>query len=148
MQTPSTLQIWVSEQAVPLALLVALVVVFFAVLYGSARMRQSRMKAARAGMNEDTFIRSLLERGLDAEIGRVTFRYLRDRREIAFPIRPFDKLDEDLGLDLSEIDESLMEILHLTGRLHRPGLQHQPLITVEDLVRLVQASPRRGVRAA
>jgi len=56
--------------------------------------------------------------------------------------------DEDLGLGVSDVDESIQDILALSGRVHQPGLQDAPLVTVEDLVRLIQASPRRSEMAA
>jgi hypothetical protein len=34
-------------------------------------------------------------------------------------------------------------LLAETGRIYLPGLLDSPLVTVEDLVRTIQASPRR-----
>jgi len=148
MQTPSTTWIWLSEQAVPLAIIVALLGLGLIVLSISARARTARMKAARSGINEDTFVHSMLLYGFDPIISRTTFRYLQEKQNVGFPIEPTDMLDEDLGLGLSDVDESLQDVLRLTGRLHQPGLKDAPLVTVEDLVRLVQASPRLSEMAA
>ena len=148
MQTPSTLSIWLSEQAVPLAIIVALLGFIMIVLYTSARARRLKMNEARSGANEDTFVNSLLIYGFDPVIARTTFRYLQEKQRVSFPIEATDQLDEDLGLDLVDVDESIQDILKLTDRVYQPGLKHSPIVTVEDLVRLVQASPRLSEMAA
>jgi hypothetical protein len=148
MQTPSTTGIWLIEQAGPLAIIVAFIVFVFAVLYLSARRRRARMNAARSHVNEDTFVHSLQIYGFDPAIARTTYRYLQEKQNVHFPIEATDHLDEDLGLGVSDVDESIQDILALSGRVHQPGLQDAPLVTVEDLVRLIQASPRRSEMAA
>lgn len=148
MQTPSTPLIWLSEQALPLAVIVALLAFVLIALYTSARTRRAKMNEARSGANEDTFVNSLLIYGFDPVIARTTFRYLQEKQRVSFPIEATDQLDEDLGLGLSDVEESLQDILKLTDRLYQPGLKHNPLVTVEDLVRLVQASPRISELAA
>lgn len=148
MQTPSTVSIWLSEQAIPLAIIVALLALVMIVLYTSARARRTRMNEARSGANEDTFVNSLLIYGFDPVIARTTFRYLQEKQRVSFPIEATDQLDEDLGLGLEDVEESLHDILQLTDRVYQPGLYHSPLATVEDLVRLVQASPRLSEMAA
>jgi len=148
MQTPSTLSIWLGEQAVPLAIIVALLGFVMIVLYTSARARKLRMNEARSGANEDTFVNSLLIYGFDPVIARTTFRYLQEKQRVSFPIEASDQLDEDLGLDLVDVDESIQDILKLTDRIYQRGLQHSPIVTVEDLVRLIQASPRLSEMAA
>jgi hypothetical protein len=112
------------------------------ILFLSARARERRMNEARSHITEDTFVDSLAEYGFDPVIARTAYRYLQDKQNVSFPIQPNDLLDEDLGLDLDGVDESIIDILALTYRLHQPGLQHGPIITVEDLVRFIQASPR------
>ena len=148
MQVPYNLSIWLSEQAGPLALIAALLAFVMIVLYLSARARRARMNEARSHINEDTFVSSLIGYGFDPVIARTTYRYLQDKQNVSFPIEASDLLDEDLGLDLVDLDESIADILSLTGRLHQPGLRHNPIITVEDLVRFVQASPRLSEMAA
>ena len=148
METPSTPYIWLSEQAVPLAIIVALLGLIMIVLYTSARARKAKMNEARSGANEDTFVNSLLIYGFDPVIARTTFRYLQEKQRVSFPIEATDQLDEDLGLDVSDVEESLQDILKMTERIYQPGLYHSPLVTVEDLVRLVQASPRVSEMAA
>ena len=148
MQTPSTPLIWLSEQAIPLAVIVAFLAFVLIALYTSARTRRAKMNQARSGANEDTFVNSLLIYGFDPVIARTTFRYLQEKQRVSFPIEATDQLDEDLGLGLSDVEESLRDILNLTERIYQPGLKHNPLVTVEDLVRLVQASPRASELAA
>ena len=148
MQTPSTTWIWISEQAVPLGIIVALLALVLLVLYLSARSRRLKMNEARAGINEDTFVNSLSIYGFDPLIARTTFRYLQEKQNVSFPIEASDQLDEDLGLDIEDLKESIHDLLELCGRLYQPGLNHTPLVTVEDLVRFVQASPRLSEMAA
>lgn len=148
MQTPSTLSIWLAEQAVPLAIIVALLGFVLIVLHFSARTRKAQMNEARSGVNEDTFVNSLLIYGFDPMIARTTFRYLQEKQLVSFPIEATDQLDEDLGLGLEDVEESVQDILKLNDRVYQAGLKHTPIVTVEDLVRLIQASPRTSAMAA
>jgi hypothetical protein len=148
MQTPNNLWIWLTEQAIPLAAVAGFLAFVLIVLAVSARNRRVRMNQTRSGANEETFVHSLLEYGYDAEVARVIYRYLQEEQNVHFPIEPSDLLDEDLGLDIVDLDETILDVLELTRRQYRPGLRHTPLITVEDLVRFVQASPRSADRAA
>ena len=69
---------------------------------------------------------------------------MQEVQRVPFPILPGDALDEDLGLDSEDIQQT---VLQLTDRLHREpnlGLRSTPMLTVEDLVRLLQASPRKA----
>ena len=148
MQTPDTPSIWLSEQAMPLALIVLLLAFVLTVLYLSARSRRVKMNEARSGLNEDTFVESLSAFGFDANIARTTYHYLQDKQRVSFPVQASDLLDEDLGLDSEDIKESILDLLAINHRLHQPGLYYSPLVTVEDLVRFVQASPRLSAIAA
>lgn len=148
MQTPSTLWIWLSEQALPLAIIVFLVAFVFIVLAVSARSRRVKMNEARSGINEDTFVDSLIPYGFDPEISRTVYTYLQEKQNVHFPIEATDKLDEDLGLDMVDLDQTIRAVFQMTRRQYQPGLRHSPIITVEDLVRFVQASPRLVEQAA
>jgi hypothetical protein len=148
MQTPSTTSVWLSEQAVPLALIVLLLAFVMVVLYVSARNRRMRMNEERSGVNEDTFVAFLATYGFDANIARTTYRYLQEKQRVSFPIKAGDLLDEDLGLDSEDIKESVLDLITINNRLHQPGLYYSPLVTVEDLVRFIQASPRLSELAA
>jgi hypothetical protein len=148
MQTPNSLSIWLSEQAGPLALIALLVGFVLVVLYLSARSRRVKMNEQRSGTNEDTFVNFLIAYGFDPQIARSTYRYLQETPRVSFPIEAGDLLDEDLGLDSEDVTESVHDLLSLNYRLHQPGIHHSPLVTVEDLVRFIQASPRLAELAA
>lgn len=148
MQTPSTLSIWLSEQAGPLGIIFLLLAFVMIVLYLSARNHRARMNQERSGANEDTFVNSLLIKGFDPLISRSTYRYLQDQQFVSFPIEAGDLLDEDLGLANRDVEEAVIDLLAITERLYQPGLEPAPLVTVEDLLRLIQASPRRSEFAA
>ena len=148
MQTPSNMSIWLSEQAMPLALIVLLLAFVLMVLYLSARNRRTKMNEERSGVSEDTFVSFLGTYGFDSHIARTTYRYLQEKQNVSFPIQASDLLDEDLGLDSEDIKESVLDLLAINQRLHQPGLYHSPLVTVEDLVRFIQASPRLSELAA
>ena len=148
MQTPNDLSVWLGEQALPLALIVLLIAFVMVVLYLSARSRRMRMNEERSDLTEDSFVSFLATYGFDAKLARSTYRYLQEKQRVSFPIKAEDALDEDLGLDSEDIKESVLDLLAINNRLHQPGLHHQPLITVEDLVRFLQASPRLTQLAA
>jgi hypothetical protein len=148
MQTPSTPLIWLSEQAVALAVIASVLALVMIVLWVSARNRRLKMNEARSGTNEETFVDSLLVYGFDPQISSTVYRYLQEKQNVHFPIEATDLLDEDLGLDMVDLDETVRDVFQLTRRVYQPGLRHTPLVTVEDLVRFVQASPRMIEQAA
>ena len=148
MQTPSTLSIWLSEQLRPLLLIAAILALVALAVYISLRTRRARMNTARAGLTEDTFVQSLIVYGFDGEIARTTFRYLQQKQHVSFPIQASDMLDEDLGLDAEDVDNTVRDLFDLTSRLYQPGRRYAPLVTVEDLVRFIQSSPRLSELAA
>jgi hypothetical protein len=148
MNTPGTIQSWLSEQAAPILIIGFALVLGFAILYFSARGRRSKMVSRRYGLTEDTFVGDLTPFGFDPQVSRAAYRYLQEHQNISFPILPMDALDEDLGLDSEDVNQTIHELLDLTGRDHLPGLLHSPLVTVEDLVRYIQASPRKSQTSA
>jgi len=148
METPSTMFVWLSEQAGPLIIIGCLIAFIVIVLYLSARSRRRAMNEQRAGSNEYTFVNHLAAYGFDANIARLTYQYLQDKQRISFPIEASDTLDEDLGLGQDDVAETVQDLLVLIERENAPGLLHMPLITVEDLVRFLQASPRKNEMAA
>ena len=148
MQVPSTLSIWLSEQVLPFAIIMIVLSLALSVLFFSSRRRSRNLNQARLGMNEDTLVESLILDGFDPTICRTVYRYLQDEQNVYFPIKASDLLDEDLGLDLDAMDETIQDVLRLTHRVYLPGLRHAPIITVEDMVRFVQACPRMRERAA
>ncbi len=132
----------------PLAIIVVLLAAVMIILSVSARNRRVRMNEARSGTNEDTFVDSLIPYGFDPEISRTVYTYLQEKQNVHFPIEATDLLDEDLGLDMVDLDQTVREVFQMTRRRYQPGLRHTPLVTVEDLVRFVQASPRSVEQAA
>ena len=143
MSTLLSEQQWLSDLALPLLLIGLGILIGFTALYISAQRRRSSLVRDRAGRTEETFVEYLAEYGFDPELARATYRYLQKRQKVAFPIEPFDDLDCDLGLDGEDLSETIRALLAETGRIYLPGLLDSPLVTVEDLVRTIQASPRR-----
>ncbi len=138
------LSIWLQDQAVPLAIIFACLLAGFVILYLSAHRRRSSMVRNRAGVTEQSFVRHLAAYDFDPMISKEAYRYLQQIQLVDFPILPSDALDEDLGLDSDDLKESVRDLLQITGREFRPGLLTAPIVTVEDLVRYLQASPRSG----
>jgi len=148
MVTPDTLTIWLKEQAWPIGIIVACVLLAFLVLKISASRRHRVLAREREGINEATFATHLERYGFDPIIAAATYRYLQEVQLVKFPILPGDRLDEDLGLDSEDINQTAREMTNALGRQFNPGLMYKPLITVEDLVRMLQASPRRALVSA
>jgi hypothetical protein len=128
---------------VPLVYLGFALLMGLALLYLSAQSRRASLVRNRAGRTEDTFTEYLAAYGFDPEISRCTYRYLQQEQQVAFPILPKDDLDRDLGLDGDDLQQTVRDLLHAMGRDYLPGLLDAPLVTVVDLVRYIQASPRR-----
>ena len=143
MVTPDTLTIWLREQAWPIGIFVGLALLAFLVLKISASRRHQALSREREGVTESTFATHLERYGFDPIIAAATYRYLQEVQLVKFPILPGDQLDEDLGLDSEDINQTVREMTNALGRQFNPGLLHKPLVTVEDLVRMLQASPRR-----
>ena len=115
----------------------------FGMVYLSALNRRNALARSRAGKTEDTFADYLAQYGFDESIARSTYRYLQDRHRVSFPIEPMDDLDRDLGLDGEDVKTTLRDLLEQNGREYLPGILDSPLVRVVDLVRYIQASPRR-----
>lgn len=133
---------WLRDQAWPVAFILAAALLVLAVLTISAFHRRSTLRRERSAVTEESFVEQLERRHFDPLICATTYRYLQDVQGIGFPILSSDLLDEDLGLDSEEVDQSLRE---LSSSLHRrmlPALRHEPAVTVEDLIRRLQAFPR------
>ncbi len=148
MVTPDTLSIWLKEQAWPLGIIAVCVILAFVVLKVSAKRRHQALAREREGVTEQSFAAHLARFGFDPEIASATYRYLQTVQRVQFPILPADHLDEDLGLDSEDIKQTVREMIAALGREFNPGLLHTPLVSVEDLVRLLQASPRRAQTVA
>ena len=94
-------------------------------------------------MSEETFTAHLQRYGFDPAITGATYRYLQEVQLVNFPILPGDALDEDPPLDNEDVEQTISELCIALKRERAPGLRHQPVVTVEDLVRMIQASPRK-----
>ncbi len=141
---PDNLQTWIQQQSVPLLVILGCLVGGFLLLYISARRRRTALVKNRVGVTEQSFTRHMAAYDFDPFISKETYRYLQQVQLVDFPILPGDSLDEDLGLDSDDVKESVRDLLRVTGREFRPGILIAPIITVEDLVRYLQASPRSG----
>jgi hypothetical protein len=138
-----TFERWLGEQMVPLVFIGFALLMGFALLYFSAQSRRAALVRDRSGRTENTFVEHLAGYGFDPEIAGATYRYLQQVQQVAFPILPKDDLDRDLGLDDEEVKRTVLDLLNETGREYLPGLLDSPLVRVVDLVRYIQASPRR-----
>ena len=137
-----TIPAWLGHSAWPLCLLLALIVACVLLLRLSAWYREHKLRRQRAGVTQETFTAQLEQYGFDPVITGSTFRYLREVQAIPFPILPGDDLEKDLDLTAEEIDQTVRDLTLALRREYSPGLQPTPLVTVEDLIRLLQASPR------
>lgn len=148
MVTPDTLSIWLKEQALPIGIVLILVGLAFLALKISASRRRIVLSRERNGVTERTFVEHLAQYNFDPVITGTTYRYLQEVQGIGFPILPSDALDEDLGLDPDDFEQTIRELLQSLHREEVPGLRYEPVLTVEDLVRHLQASPRKNQQAA
>lgn len=143
MPTLSTIQQWLGEQMVPVFFIGFAILMGIALVYLSAQSRRASLVRNRSGLTAETFAESLAAYGFDPEIARTTYVYLQQVQRVAFPVDPRDDLDRDLGLDGEDVKRTVRDLLDETGREYLPGLLDSPLVTVVDLVRYIQASPRR-----
>lgn len=145
MPTLSLVQQWFGDQIVPVFFIGFAILMGVAMVYLSAQSRRSSLVRDRSGITAETFAESLAAYGFDSEIARRTYVYLQEAQGVAFPIDPRDDLDRDLGMDSDDVKRTVRDLLDEAGREYLPGLLDSPLATVVDLVRYIQASPRREV---
>jgi hypothetical protein len=148
MLTPDSLSVWLKEQSWPIGIVLSLVVVGFIILKVSAHRRQTKLSRERSHVTEELFVDHLAQYNFDPLITGTTYRYLQEVQGVQFPVLPSDDLDEDLGLDHEDIEQTIRELLVSLHREHAPGIRYEPIHTVEGLVRHLQASPRIGQQAA
>jgi hypothetical protein len=134
---------WLGEQIVPVVLIGFAILMGFGMVYLSAISRRNSLTRSRAGRTEETFAEYLAKYGFDQDIAKSTYRYLQQKHRVSFPIEPMDDLDRDLGLDGDDVKTTLRDLLDENGREYLPGQMDSPLVRVVDLVRYIQASPRR-----
>ena len=133
---------WLGHHAWPIWLLVAAVLLCIVLLRLSAWSREHRLRRKRAGVTQETFTAQLQQYGFDPVITSSTFRYLGEVQHVPFPVLPGDDLENDLGLTPEEVDQTVRDLSIALRREYSPGLQPTPLVTVEDLIRLLQSQPR------
>ena len=143
-----SVQQWLGEQLVPLFFIGFAVLMGFALVYFSAQSRRASLARDRSRITPDSFAQTLAAYGFDPGIARMAYLYLQRKQRVAFPIDPRDDLDLDLGLDGEDVEQTVRDLLDQSGREYLPGLLESPLVTVVDLVRHIQSSPRREVAAA
>jgi len=148
MQTTDTLHVWLADQALPFGLLLAFLVGGLLVVFVSGVMRKSRLAYSRAGRDEASFVHEMLSLGYDLHICRTAYAYLQHEHHISFPILPEDRLDMDLGLGDTDVTDMVNHLLETNGRERTFGQIYTPLLTVQDIVRQVQALPMRRLRVA
>lgn len=118
-----------------------------AILCAKVAATRRRARSPREdGVSERSFTEYLESCGFDPKIAATTYRYLLEIQNVRFPILPGDALDWDLGLDEDQVGQTLSELATRLDRL--PARNSQLPITVEDLVRMVQFSPRCDEAAA
>ncbi|MFC6646042.1 hypothetical protein ACFQBQ_10705 [Granulicella cerasi] len=150
MFTPVNLSLWLEQQALPLAIIAAVILGTYGLLKFSAYRRTRRLTEQREGVTDQTFADYLEQFGIDPVISSASYRYLQDVQRVAFPILPTDALDEDLGLGYDDVEQTVRELTLALGRDWNPGLMQDQIVSVDDLVRLLQSSPvvARQSRAA
>lgn len=147
MATHNPFSLSLQEQAIPILAIVLCLGVAFLLLKWVASRRHRALQREREGVDEASFSHQMQMQGFDPVIARSTFRYLQEVQKVPFPILPADDLDTDLGLDSEDIQQTLRDLTSALGRRLNAILLHKPLITVEDLVRVLQASPRADMEA-
>jgi len=130
---------------------VAAVVLLGASLERWDRMRLRAIAQSRPGESICTYSRALPIRELDAWLVRAVFEQLQPylpNGQSSFPIRPADRLVEDLRVDSDDLDDVLApEIAQRTGRSLADCTKNPyygKVVTVEDLIRFFCAQPKGG----
>jgi hypothetical protein len=142
MVLPDSIPLWVRQQARPLEILFGVFAAGLVLLRLSAWFRTYSLRRKRKGITQETFTAQLMQYGFDPVIASSTYRYLQEVQLVPFPIVPGDVLDQDLGLDSTDVDQTVRDLTIALRRELSPGLTPAPPVTVEDLIRLLQASPR------
>jgi hypothetical protein len=134
----------------PLFIAVALAVAAIScVLNVVENRRQRRVAASRRGESICTFASSFDCRATDRWIVRAVYEEL--ATVVQFPIRPADRLEDDLKIDLEDLDEYAVAVAQRSART-LSGCEANPLYgkvkTVRELVEFFVRQPRRSLPAA
>ncbi len=106
---------------------------------------------SRPGESVCTFVRAVAFREIDTRVVRAVFEQLQNHvgdGHAPFPIRPSDRLTEDLRIDDDELElEVANEIAQRSARdlsETRSNPYYGKVVTVEDLIRFFCAQPRNA----
>jgi hypothetical protein len=144
---------WLLWAAQPFPVLVLTAILALVVLIENLRYRRHlrRVVEARAGESLCTYARTLPIRDLDTWVVRAVFEQLQAHigdRQGPIPLRPSDRLREDLKIDPDDLDPDLAnEIAERSGRtLSQTDANpyYGRVVTVEDLIRFFCAQPRKA----
>lgn len=133
---------------IPTTVMTVALAVWLAVM--NRRIRQSirRLGKPRTGETICTFARALPIREVDTWVVRAAFEQLQEHLRadyVSFPLRPSDRLVDDLKIDPDDVDLLASDIAQRAGRTLIP-LDKNPywgrVASVEDLIRAVCAQPR------
>ena len=109
--------------------------------------RNARLRAERQGEGICTFARAFDRRGVDPWIIRAVHEELQPyftTRDSPVPLRPADRLYEELGIDGDELDDVAQTIARRTGRplVDTERNPVRPVSTAGDLVHFFAHQPR------
>jgi len=108
-----------------------------------ANRRFKRLKEERKEESICTFARALPARDYDTWVVRAVYEEL--ARMVPVPLRPLDLLDEDLGIDGLDLDDTARVISHRCGR-SLGDTKKNPMWgrvkTVEDVVLFLENQPK------
>jgi hypothetical protein len=114
----------------------------------SWRRHLAAMAASRADEGICSFVRALPIRDLDTRVVRATFEeiqaYLRHGPR-GFPLRPSDRLVEDLDIDPEDLEDITVTIADRAGRTleaYRANPRYAGMTTAEDLIAFLSAQPK------
>lgn len=120
-----------------------------ACLYILSKERKARRSTgARTDSSARSFAKLLESNGFDPAIALATYWYLQETQGRRFPILPSDQLERDLCLSAEEIEHTLLALMALLGRKPALGWHRQAVVTVEDLIRVLQASTEQSATMA
>lgn len=111
------------------------------------KLRRTRLQAERWGEGICTFARAFDRRAVDPWIIRAVHEELQPyfgTRHGPVPLRPADRLYEELGIDGDELDDVAQTIARRTGRplVDTERNPAGPILTAGDLVHFFTRQPR------
>lgn len=141
MNTTETFTDWITQQVGPLGIFLLIAGVAFLFFLLLAKWREWDFARTRSGYDVDAFVQDMRIRGVSEEVSRAGYEVIQEEQKVRFPVMPEDALDEQLGITDIDLMDTLISILKRTNRERKTGLMYMPLVTVEDLLKLVQMSP-------